>query len=340
MPTTRLGLRRPASGDGFTLSADLDAIVDALDSAAMYEQGAQASRPAATSKPYGYMYGGTGAGERVWVNVGTGGSRAYVPMARGDEFDTHVGSSTAHGNPLAGEIATPLQQGVISGGEATRLSSSVVRIAPGSGWVRALGGDYKWVTWVQTDITIPAASVNPRVDAISASQPTQHGDVVTLSRTAGSEAVGTTLSNTLPPSVGSQQLFAAVLSSTSGVAASGAIRDRRTWARGVQAAAVAPLGSNYTTSSGTAAAIDATGLALRVELSGLCPVRISLTGRVSVASTATSGQLTFRNSGSVIDTNQGLFVWQNTGIGEYRRFTSLIQAPTAGSLSGYAGRWR
>jgi hypothetical protein len=101
--TTRLSIPWPntPSTDAFVPHTDIGNVALALDNAAMYEQGAIGSIPAGTSKPNGYWYADTATGGRVWVNVGTGGSRAYRSLALGTEVDS---VAAATGAPTDGSV--------------------------------------------------------------------------------------------------------------------------------------------------------------------------------------------------------------------------------------------
>lgn len=283
-PTTRLGLVKPATSDSYVIHTDLGNALDALDAAAIADQGPIGSIPSATTKPYGYWYADTAVGGRVWVNVGTGGSRSFRSLATGAEVDAHIANSTAHGNALGGLTAMPLQGGVVQGGEMTRLSSSTVRVGPGSGWLLGLSGDMRWCTWAQTDLTIPATATNSRVDLLSLSLPTTHGDVVTVSRSVlVAEAPGVNLGAS--DTSNGQTYLGVVLATTVGVGAPSALRDRRRWARGAHFT-TRTVGSGAITTTSPGALANAAAQA-RVELSGNLPAVVRFVGLVR---SATSGR--------------------------------------------------
>jgi hypothetical protein len=186
--------------------------------------------------------------------------------------------------------------------------------------------------------TVTAAHASlPRVDAVILEvQDTTHdasgSNNVRTRVVAGTATAGATLDNARDGSHGgaaipSNALHLADVLVGAGVTtlANGVIRDRRKWARG--AFTFITRTSGYTTSSSTAAAIDATNLNPRVECSG-APVRLTLQGEVEQSDVA--GVVSF---GFAIDgTNTVYAQWEAPAAGEALPFTiQAVITPSAGS---------
>lgn len=120
------------------------------------------------------------------------------------------------------------------------------------------------------------------------------------------------------------------------------IRDRRPWARGAYYRIVrnanAAAGNNYSTTSATAAAIDSTNLAPRIECSG-APLRVRLSGQFTNSTTAES-RLGIRLDGAVVDGGDPFGFYQFTAA-QYAAFHGATWdiSPSAGSHT-VAPYWR
>lgn len=232
---------------------------------------------------------------------------------------------------LRGMLEAGLQQGVLNmGGAGTDLKATVqtgtlrldvaagAALVKGTSGVAALGlsqGLFMVINdaAITTAVTLASGHATlPRIDQIclkveDSSDLGSGADQVTVVAVAGTATSGATLDNrngaaALPANhfLLADQLVPAAASSL--LAAN--TRDRRAWARGayrrILRNANAAAGSNYTTTSTSAVAIDGTNLSPRIECSGV-PVRVTLRG--TTIYTATGGRVRYQHrvDGATID---------------------------------------
>lgn len=172
-----------------------------------------------------------------------------------------------------------LQAGVLLAGDCalTVNSTSQVTVAGGTVFVNAQGLLIRATPSI-TVLSSIAAAVNNRLDQVVVDP---YGAISVLTGT--SDLVGNTLDNRNGAAViptGSQLLHDLLV--TSGGVLGANRRDRRPWARGayrrIARFANAVGGSDYTTTSTSAAEIDSTNLKPRIECSGV-PLRVTLQAR-------------------------------------------------------------
>lgn len=138
----------------------------------------------------------------------------------------------------------------------------------------------------------------------------------------GTPTSGATQDNTLgQPTIPNGAILLAQLlvpTGTTSAVTNSMIRDRRPWARGVYCRIVrnanGSAGSNYTTTSTTAAAIDATNLNPRVEAASGALLRASIRGRMLGSAAGLDFFFGIRVDGTAADGGDQ-FWWSTTGTG-------------------------
>lgn len=222
-----------------------------------------------------------------------------------------------------------LQAGVVAAGDAALTVNSTTQVTAAAGTV------YHTVSGVLTRLTpgstvmgsIPLASAsNFRLDqivmdtagAISRLQGTQ-GTTVTLANRTGAAALGTNM------------LLHDVLVTATGVTAAN-VRDRRPWARGAYVR-ILRNSANYTSTSATLAAIDATNLAPRIECTGV-PLRISLQVNVFHSVANAFAQIAPAMDGTLVDGSAAgrwqFYIGPTATTGSWKTLTWTV-VPAAGS---------
>lgn len=126
------------------------------------------------------------------------------------------------------------------------------------------------------------------------------------------------------------------------------IRDRRTWARGasktISRTANASATNDYTSTSSTPAAIDATNLSPRIECSGT-PVKIALRGLF--AALTNPGTVSLRVDGALVDggprfdiptdaNNSPAFEWVTTPAAGTHVIAPFYHIQTSGTITAFA----
>lgn len=149
---------------------------------------------------------------------------------------------------------------------------------------------------------------------------TASGAGALLSVVSGAEQVSEAAALAASPAVsaGKVRLYDAVVLNTAGVYSNPSYRDRRPWARGARAVVKRTSGA---ITLGAVGALDATGLALRVECSG-APLVLQLLGRLSSSSSAQAA-LGFRMDGSAVDGTK------DAGLAVYGLGSTLLEMPVA-----------
>jgi hypothetical protein len=195
-----------------------------------------------------------------------------------------------------------LQEGVIGASDLMVVqrgagANQSVDVGAGFAWVQIDTGTRNGMGHVTNDavanVTVTASNgTNPRIDQIilrwnDTSIPTGAGNVPTLEVLTGTATSGATLANrtgaaALPNDC--LRLADLLIPTSSTTISNTQIRDRRPWARGVNAVLFRTSGDTAAVSSTSWGDIDATNLTRRFECSGV-PLRIRLSGTISSSST-------------------------------------------------------
>jgi hypothetical protein len=209
--------------------------------------------------------------------------------------------------------STALQAGVVGAShfKVTQRGAGAnmsVDVAAGSAWVKGLSttgqGFYQQGNDATVNVAIGAAhATNPRLDQvilrIKDSDVGDASDTPEIAVIAGTATGGATLDN--------RTGAVADGSITGSWIRLAEIRDRRPWARGgykrIVRNANAAAGNDYTTTSTSAVAIDATNLAVRMECTGK-PVRVSLRGRCLHSAPPAGVNFELRVDGAQVDGGQ------------------------------------
>ena len=218
-----------------------------------------------------------------------------------------------------------LQEGVVGATDLKVVqrgagANQSVDVGAGFAWVQIDTGTRNGMGHVTNDatanVTVTASdATNPRIDQIilrwnDTSIPTGSGNVPTLAVLSGTATAGATLDNrtgaaALPNDC--LRLADILVPATSTSVTTANIRDRRPWARGAFFT-ITRTAADYTVSSATAAAIDGTNLAPRIECSGV-PLRVALHGSlINAVPTSTHLYIRLLVDGAAVDERQTAFL--------------------------------
>ncbi len=182
-----------------------------------------------------------------------------------------------------------VQAGVLGTGQGkvTRNSSSEVAVAAGSGWVPNASGVLTRATWTATTVTAIPVATDTRLDQVVVDS------AGVISRLAGTDQAGVTLDNrTGAAALGNNVRLADLLVTTTGIAVTTGLRDRRPKALGAYFRIVRTSNAGGTNdyaiavSANVSTQIDAVNINPRIECSGK-NIRCSIHGR-AWSSTATA----------------------------------------------------
>lgn len=211
-------------------------------------------------------------------------------------------ASTASDIYQAGVLAS---SDFVVGGSVFTLNASTgaltFNISNGAAWVPGPAGALVRVftpaaEYTLTPPSLPASGGFRKIGI----EITASGDTTIVSMVSGSEQASEALAIANPPAVtaGKVRIFDYVLQNSSGTYSTHAGRDRRPWARGALTILSRTSGAiTLTTSAG--AALDSTGLALRVECSGV-PVRLLVKGIWSSEKAEGSVNFSFKDNGTLV----------------------------------------
>lgn len=249
-----------------------------------------------------------------------------------------------------------LQEGVV-GGTDYKVSAGGASlqwsVAAGMAWVRGddttRQGLYPQVNDAAvTGLVAAGHATLPRLDQvilqIADSSVSGVSDTPTLSTLAGTATAGATLDNrngaAALPNSALRIADILVPATHSGVLTSGMFRDRRSWARGgfrrIVRNANAAAGNDYTTTSTSFVAIDATNLLVRMECTGN-PMRLRLVGSLSVGASPVTWDVGFMQDGTQITDADLQHTSPNTGFLPIAAESLIV--PAAGSHT-FAPSWK
>jgi hypothetical protein len=232
---------------------------------------------------------------------------------------------------LAFQHGGPIQPGVWDAGDfkVTQKAAGAnlsVDVAAGYALVPANDPSNAGYYHSQNDasVNVAGAAVGhatlPRIDQVILTiNDTTHGgdasDTPTMSTLIGTATSGATLDNRTGAAAlpnGSIRLADVLMPAASTTMTTANIRDRRAWARGafsrINRNANAAAGNDYTTTSTSSVAIDATNLSMRIECSGV-PLRVKLNTSIQNATAATVNYLQVAVDGTPPDGGTDGFIW-------------------------------
>jgi hypothetical protein len=197
-----------------------------------------------------------------------------------------------------------IQPGVWDSGDLKPTWSSAMNIslAPGFALVPANNSGNLGLYHIQNDAALtvtldPAHASLPRLDQVyilidDSTDGAAADDNPQALKLTGTATTGATLDNRLGAAAlpsNALRIADVLVPAAAGALSAAAVRDRRQWARGAYRL-ITRAAADYTTGSGTAAAIDGTNLAPRIECSGN-PVRLIIRG--TATHNAASGTIVF-----------------------------------------------